>query len=219
MLLRMLWVFAKEVLAMDLGPNPAAEICKLHRHGWSHEPWPDWVIEKFGAEAQPKPNAQLALMLLLCTGQRASDAVRMRWDQYDGTHIFVRQLKTGTPLRIKCLSKLKNILDRTERRSEFILTTRYGKGYSAHGLCQMIRVATIEIGAPECSAHDLRCNAAIALAEAECSAPEIMAITGHKTFKEVQRYIGHRDQKKLSDQAVAKWEVANSRTRGQRASG
>ena len=28
MLLRMLWVFAKEVLAMDLGPNPAAEIQK-----------------------------------------------------------------------------------------------------------------------------------------------------------------------------------------------
>jgi integrase len=78
MLLRMLWVFAKEVLAMDIGPNPAAEIRKLHHHGWSHEPWPDWVIEKFDAEAQPKPNAQLALALLLYTGQRASDVVRMR---------------------------------------------------------------------------------------------------------------------------------------------
>ena len=51
MLLRMLWVFAKEVLAMDLGPNPAAEIRNVHHHGWSHEPWPDWVIEKFEAEA------------------------------------------------------------------------------------------------------------------------------------------------------------------------
>ena len=102
MLVRMLWVFAKEVLAMDLGPNPAAEIRKLHRQGWSHEPWPDWVIEKFEAEAQPKPNAQLALMLLHYTGQRASDVVRMRWSDYDGEGIQVRQLKTGTPLWIPC---------------------------------------------------------------------------------------------------------------------
>jgi hypothetical protein len=83
----------------------------------------------------------------------------------------------------------------------------------------MIRTATAEIGAPECSAHGLRCNAANALAEAECSVPEIMAITGHKTFKEAQRYTSHRDQKKLSEQAIGKWEVANSGTRGQRASG
>ena len=74
----------------------------------------------------------------------------------------------------------------------------------------MIRTATAEIGAPECSAHGLRCNAANALAEAECSVPEIMAITGHKTFKEAQRYASHRDQKKLARQAITKWEVANS---------
>ena len=188
MLLRMLWVFAKEVLAMDIGPNPAAEIRKLHRHGWSHEPWPVWVIEKFEAEAQPKPNAQLALALLLYTGQRASDVVRMRWDQFDGEGIQVRQLKTKTPLWIPCHSNLRAVLERTERRSDFILTTRYGKGYSAHGLCQMIRAATAQIGAKECSAHGLRCNAAIALVEAECEVPQIMAITGHKTFKDAQRY-------------------------------
>ena len=87
MLLRMLWIFAKEVLAMDIGPNPAADIQKLHRQGWQHEPWPDAVIEKFEADAHPKPNAQLALVLLLYTGQRASDVVRMRWDQFDGEGI------------------------------------------------------------------------------------------------------------------------------------
>jgi integrase len=219
MLLRNLWVFAKEVLAMDLGPNPAAEVRNLHYRGWSHEPWPEWVIEKFDAEAHPKPNAQLALVLLLYTGQRASDVVKMRWSDYDGEGIAVRQLKTGTPLWIPCHAKLKAALERTERRSEYILTTRYGEGYSAHGFCQMIRVATAQIGAAECSAHGLRCNAAIALVEAGCEVPQVMAITGHKTFKEAQRYASHRDQKKLAKQAVAKWEVANSGTRGQHSSG
>jgi integrase len=154
MLLRMLWKFAKEVLAMDLGANPATEIQKLHRHTWSHEPWPDWVIEKFEAEAQPKP------MLLHYTGQRASDVVRMRWrdrtaDDEGRDWIAVRQLKTGTRLWIPCHWKLKEAIDRAERKSEFILTTRYGKSYSAHGLCQMIRAATAQIGAKECGAHGL----------------------------------------------------------------
>ena len=219
MLVRMLWAFAKEVLAMDLGPNPAAEIRKLHRQGWSHEPWPDWVIEKFGAEAQPQPNAQLALMLLHYTGQRASDVVRMRWSDYDGEGIQVRQLKTGTPLWIRCHLELKVMLDCIDKKSEFILTTRHGGGYSAHGFCQMIRTATAQIGAGECSAHGLRCNAATALAEAGCSVPEIMAITGHKTFKEAQRYASHAQQKKLGEQAIAKWEVANSGTTRQRTRG
>ena len=175
------------------------------------------MIEKFETEGQPKPNAQLALALLLYSGQRASDVVRMRWDQYDGEWIQVRQLKTKTPLWIPCHSNLKAALQRTERRSEFILTTRYGKGYSAHGLCQMIRMATAQIGAPECSAHGLRCNAATALAEAGCSVPEIMSITGHKTFKEAQRYTSHRDQKEVAKRAMAKgkWQIQEPRVNGQ----
>jgi integrase len=219
MLLRMLWVFAKEALAMDLGPNPAAEVRGLHHRGWSHEPWPERVIEKFEAEARPKPNAQLALMLLLYTGQRVSDVARMRWSDYDGEGIAVRQLKTGTPLWIPCHETLKTALERAERRSEFILTTRRGKNYRADGLCRMISIATAQIGAAECSAHGLRCNAATALIEAGCEVPQVMAITGHKTFKEAQRYASHRDQKKLAKQAVAKWELANSGTMGQRGSG
>jgi integrase len=221
MLLGMLWTYAKEVLAMDLGVNPAIDIQRLHRRGWSHEPWPDWVIEKFESEANPRPNAQLALMLLLYTGQRASDVVRMRWSDYDGSGIAVRQLKTGTPLWIRCHAKLKAALDHTPRVSEFILTNRYGNGYKAGGLCDMISAGTAEIGAKECTAHGLRCNAATALADAGCSVPEIMAITGHRTFREAQRYTSYRDQKKLSDRAIAKWErfaarrVTNSRTKGQ----
>ena len=143
----------------------------------------------------------------------------MRWDQFDGKGIQVRQVKTKTPLWIACHSNLRTVLERTERRSDFILTTRYGRGYSVHGLGQMVRAATAQIGAKECSAHGLRCNAATALAEAGCSVPEIMSITGHKTFKEAQRYASHAQQKKLGEQAIAKWEVANSGTKGKRAGG
>ena len=80
----------------------------------------------------------------------------MRWEQYDGRGIGVRQQKTGTLLWVPCHSRLKETLDRMDRRGEFILTTRYGQGYSAGGLCSMIAVAVARIGAKECSAHGLR---------------------------------------------------------------
>src|SRR5262249_17516631 len=148
-----------------------------HKRAWSHEPWPDDFIERFEVHATPRPSTQLALLLLLYTGQRAGDVAAMRWDQYDGTGIKVCQSKTGATLWIPCHSRLKAALDRIERKSEFILTTRYGKGYSAHGLCNMIAEATARLGAKECTAHGLRCNAATALADAGCSVHQIMAIT------------------------------------------
>jgi integrase len=219
MLLRMLWVFAKEHLAVDIGPNPASEIRNLHKRSWSHEPWPDWVIEKFEAEATPKPNAQLALLLLRYTGQRASDVAKMKWAQYDGRGIAVRQQKTGALLWVPCHSRLREALSRADRKSEFILTAQNGRGYSAHGLCNMIAAATSRIGAKECSAHGLRCNAAVALAEADCTVPQIMSITGHKTWKEAMRYSQRAEQKRLAQQAIDALEVANPRTSGDRASG
>jgi integrase len=40
------------------------------------------------------------------------------------------------------------------------------------------------------------------LAEAGCSAPQIAAITGHKTLSEVQRYIEAAEQKTLAVAAM-----------------
>jgi integrase len=223
MLLSTIWIFAKEHLAMKLGPNPTTDIQKLHRQAWSHEPWPDEVIAKFEAEARPQPNAQLALLLLLYTGQRAGDVAAMKWDRYDGKGIEVRQEKTATLVWIPCHSRLKAVLDRTARKSDFILTRQQGSGYSAGSFRNMVSEATAQIGAKEYTAHGLRKNAAIALAEADCTVQQVMAITGHKTWKEAMRYTQRREQRKLALQAMDKLEaatkVANPRTIGIRAAG
>jgi integrase len=110
MMIRLLWQFAKEDLDMELGPNPATEVQRRHSREWSHEPWPDSVIDKFMAEARPRPNAQRAVMLLLHTGQRVGDVAAMQWDQYDGRWLRVRQAKTGKLLQIPCSAALKEML-------------------------------------------------------------------------------------------------------------
>src|SRR5262245_21768537 len=57
---------------------------------------------------------------------------------------------------------------------------------------------------PCCKAHGLRKAAARRLAEAGCSAHEIMAVTGHKTLGEVERYTRAAEQERLNAAAMAK---------------
>jgi integrase len=216
MLLSMLWLFAKEHLAMRLGPNPTTDVRKLHHCKSGHEPWPDDVIARFEAEARPKPNAQLALLLFLYTGQRKGDIAAMRWNQYDGQGITVRQEKTGEPLWIPCHSKLKAALDNAERRSDFILTTHIGSRYSTGALGHMINDATAAIGAGQYTAHGLRANAAMALAEAGCTLHQVMAITGHRTSKMALHYTRRAEQKQLAQEAIDKLENAPAKVANQR---
>jgi len=55
-----------------------------------------------------------------------------------------------------------------------------------------------------CSSHGLRKAACRQLAEAECTAHEIMSISGHITLAEAQRYTRDFDQKKLARSAAKK---------------
>jgi integrase len=219
MLLRVLWVFAKEELDMPLEHNPGVEIRRLHRMSESHKPWPDRMVARFEVEARPRPSAQLALALLSYTGQRVSDVVKMRWTEFNGEEISVRQQKTGVELWIPCHSALRETLERTERESEFILTGAFGKSYGAHGLSKMIGTALRAMGVKDYSAHGLRHRAGKLLGDAGCTTLQIMAILGHRTFKEAERYTKGSEQRKLAREAITKLEVANSRTKGKQSSG
>jgi len=65
----------------------------------------------------------------------------------------------------------------------------------------------------ECVTHGLRKAAARRLAEAGCSALEIMAITGHTSLKEVERYTKDAEQVRLGDAAIERLTVnKNSQT-------
>ena len=61
-----------------------------------------------------------------------------------------------------------------------------------------------EAGLPHCSAHGLRKATATALAESGASAHEVMAITGHRSISEAQRYTAAAERRRLADSAMAK---------------
>lgn len=168
-------------------------------HDWTEE-----EIAQFMARHQPGTKAHLALMLMLSTGQRRSDAVRMGWGDVVNGMIRVRQQKTRTPLMIPILRELQAALADLPKDAPTFLLAEYGRPYSAAGFGNWMRDRCDEAGLPNCSSHGLRKACARRLAEAGCTLHQIKAITGHKTDAEVRRYTAKADQFLLAHSAFEK---------------
>jgi integrase len=204
-LISALWEFATEQLGLDeLGADPTHGIKRVHKVTDEHEPWPPELIERFLREARPA--LRWAVKLALYTGQRRSDLVKMKWSDFDGEFIQVRQQKTKAALSIPCHRELRTELERMPRVADTILVGDRGAPLMGDSLSVMVRKQLRRMGIDGYSIHGLRKNAAVALADAGCSPMEIAAITGHRTLGMVQHYTKRRDQRLQGRSAMDKWE-------------
>ncbi len=167
-------------------------------HTWNEE-----EIETFENRWAEGTRERLAFALLLYTGQRGSDVHRMLWADYASGSIRVAQQKTATKLTIPVHESLAGLLAKAKRHHPTILATQFKKPFSVKGFGNMMSNAIDEAGLPSrCKPHGLRKAAARRLAEAGCSASEIMSITGHKTLAEVERYTRAAEQERLARRAI-----------------
>lgn len=167
--------------------------------------WTEQDIAKFEGRHPVGTRARLAFALLLYTAQRRGDVVRVGRQHIRNGVLTIRQEKTGTVVEIPVLPELQAIIDATPSQHMTFLVTEHGKPFTAAGFGNLFRDWCREAEVPEvCSAHGLRKAASRRLAEAGCTAHEIMAITGHKTLKEVTRYTAAVDRKRLGITAMAK---------------
>jgi len=202
-LISALWEFATEQLGLEkLGADPTHGVKRVHKVAREHEPWPPELIERFLA----RPSLRWAVKLALYTGQRRSDLVKMKWSQFDGDYIEVRQQKTGELLSIPCHRALRAELDSMPRVADTILVGERGASLTGSSLSVMVRKQLREMGVDGYAIHGLRKNAAVALADAGCETMEIAAITGHRTLGMVAHYAKRRDQRRHARSAMDKWE-------------
>jgi integrase len=100
--------------------------------------------------------------------------------------------------------ELRDILDRSPIGKSTILTTEFERSFSANGFGNWFRKKCDDAWLPHCTAHGLRKAAAARLPELGAPDNEIMAITGHRTLKEVTRYTRSARQRVLAEQAFAR---------------
>jgi integrase len=187
------------IIATD--PTIGIKRPKLSREGW--HTWTEEEIAIYEARHPVGTMARLAFALALYTGQRSADLIRMGKQHVRDGMIRVVQQKTGTPLWIPLHPNLKAIIDATPSRHLTFLLSEKGKPYgSANSFGQIVKRWARQAGLRGTPLHGLRKACCTRLAENGRSAREIMAISGHKSLAEVERYTRATEQKLLADRAI-----------------
>ena len=193
--------------------NPAIPLKRYKEKADGAETWSDEQIQQYEDHWPSGSVQRRALALLLYTGQRRSDVVRMERKHLRGDIIEVTQQKTGTSLMIPVHPNLMTELIQAPENGNF-LQRRNGESFTANGFYMRFKSWRDAAGLPDgLSPHGLRKAAARRLAEAGCTAHQIAAITGHATLSEVQRYTRAVDQEKLAREAMKRMDAVKQSLR------
>ncbi|MGI3168973.1 tyrosine-type recombinase/integrase [Pseudooceanicola sp. C21-150M6] len=159
--------------------NPCERPGKLYRSGRAESIWTEADETAFLKVAPPR--IALAYLMAVWTGQRKGDLLRLTWSAYDGTHIRLRQSKTGRRVVIPVSNALKAALDEAakDKKAVTILTTTKGTSWTIDGFNTEWQKARAKAKVTDLTFHDLRGTAVTRLALADCNEAEIATFTGH----------------------------------------
>lgn len=187
--------------------NPMLSASRVKYKAKGYRTWTDADIARYRDHWAAGTPQRIALEILLYTGLRRSDAVRLGRQHIVGGFIRITTKKSGhtVKLNIPVHDDFKSFLDTLPTDNLALIVTKYGIPRSEKGFTGWIIEAAREAGLPEHSSpHGVRKASCRMLAEAGCSALEIMAITGHKNLAEIELYCREAQQAKLAKNAIAK---------------
>lgn len=184
--------------------NPVIGIKALKIDSDGFHTWSENEIEAFEAKWPVGTRQRLAMDLLLYTAQRSGDVRQMGRQHVRDGRVAVVQEKTGARLEIPVHPALAASLATVPGGQLMLVETQFGRPYTAKGFYNWFKAACVDARVGNCCPHGLRKSAATRLADAGCTEAQIMAVTGHATTKEIQRYTRARDQRGLADDAMAR---------------
>lgn len=196
--------------------NPTVEAESHYRVQMEHRPWPIDIEEQFIATAPA--NLALAVLVLHFSMQRGGDCVKMRWDDYDGRGIYVRQEKThGERDAVAnyhvCPAPLREALDAAPRTADTILVNAYGRPYTASSTLSkaiarhLRRMGVAKKGVRSLVMHGLRKSGACDVIAAGASVPQLQAAGGWKSASQAIAYAKKLDPRKLQASSVELWDA------------
>lgn len=175
-----------------------------------------WSMEEYELAQKYLPERlRRATVLALYTAQRRSDLIKMKWSDYDGATIYVKQQKTGAELWLPVDPMLKAelegwrpsvVVDLAGKPTGTILLTGAGLPWTGNNLsAQILRELARIPGFPTGhNIHGLRKLSLTLRANSGSTAKEIMAWSGHKSMAQAEKYIESSDQKGLAASSLAK---------------
>jgi site-specific recombinase XerD len=182
--------------------NPVLMAKRVKHKDKGIRPWTEQDIIDFRLRWSIQTPQRIAFEILLHTGLRRSDAVklgRQHVREYpDGDRFVIKTKKSQetVELVIPQHPTLRSFIAQIPASQLTYIMTAHGAPRSEKAFTNWIREAAAAAGLPvNSSPHGLRKAACRRLADAGCDAFQIQAITGHKNLAEVQVYVQDRDQR------------------------
>jgi integrase len=218
------WAMKPETDLAD--DNPAAKVDYLDGSPDGFHTWTLEEVEAFEEHHAIGTKARLALALLLYTGVRRSDLVRLGPQHIreipddNGAlrphlrfEVFKGRNSNPKTLTIPILPTLQAILDATPSGHLTFLATEFGKPYSGDGFGNWFRRQCRAVGLKECSSHGLRKAGATLAAEGGATAHELMAMYGWDSLKQPELYTRKASQARLARPGAAALEAGRIRNK------
>lgn len=181
--------------------NPTKEVPKFKVKTDGHHTWTIEEVIKFEQRHPPGTKANMALSLLLYTGVRRSDVVRLGHSMEHGEWLHFTEAKgeKNDPKnrKLPILPILREVIDKIPASQSTYLITEYRKPFTPAGFGNWFRDRCDEAGLKHCSAHGLRKAGATFAAENGATEHQLMAIFGWKNVQQAEVYTRKARERKL----------------------
>src|SRR5262249_18552939 len=176
-----------------------------------HHTWTDEEVEQFRARHPIGTKARLALELMPQPGAGRGDGISLgRQHVKDGWVIYTQEKNRGrkpvlveTPLPEPVVAAIKACPSPPEALT--FLTNEWGRPFSKKAFGTWFRECCDKAGLLErCVPHGLRKAGCRIMGDSSCTPHEIMAVSGHRTLKEVMHYTEDYDRKLAAIRAQRK---------------
>ena len=202
--MRGLFQWAVDAGHMDENPARAVAFLKVESDGF--HTWSEEELDRFEAAFPLGTRERLAYSVLLYTGQRRGDVVRMgRQHIGKDEYLHVKQEKTGEELYLPILNPLRAALETGPTGDLAFIVGANGLPMTKESFGNFFSDACRKAKVPG-SAHGLRKAGATRAAEQGATHEDLKAIFGWTTSKMVDVYVRKADQRRLASAAMTKLE-------------
>jgi len=193
------WAMKADLVETDPTAGVKAESQKTEGyHVWTEE-----EVATFEARWPVGTRERLAMTLMLYTGVRRGDAVRIGRQHIKDGVISIKTEKTGTWVYLPLASELEQVIEATPTGNLALIATHDGRPMNKRYFGQWFREACVEAGVPG-SCHGLRKAGATRLAEAGATVHELNSIFGWSGSDMASLYTRKADARRMAASGIAK---------------
>lgn len=183
-----------------LEKNPAAGVKTGNAHSDGFHTWTIEEVEQYQAHHPVGTQARLALDLLLYTGLRRADAVKVGKQHIRSGTLTLRAGKNHEEVVIPILPPLAESIEKTQTGDLVLLCTTRGTPWTKESFGAWFKKQCEAAGVPG-RAHGLRKAGATFAAERGATELQLAAMYGWKNPRMAERYTRKASRKLLAEQA------------------